>query len=120
MAVRCHSFANTAIVSDHPQLAAALSCALGRRDTYLPVMDGPRLGRTDRESEIVRRSNTLARSDVDATLLAGLSAESEAVMLNACRKPSAKLSGYTADAQPSASVRLHHLAISKMADFRRV
>lgn len=93
MAIKCHPFAKTAIVSDLPQLAAAMSCALGQRGTYLPVMDGPRLGRPDRDSEIVRRSNTLARSGVDGTLLAGLSAESEAAMLKRLPKAHARVVG---------------------------
>lgn len=81
MAVTCPPFAKLAIVSDDAHLAASLSCAFGKRSTYLPVMDGPRLTRADGNSEIVRRINTIARSDVEKTLLAGLSAESEAAML---------------------------------------
>lgn len=61
------------VVSDDPLLAAELSCALGQRDTYLPVVDGPRLTRHDRDAEVIRRVGSIARAGVTSTLLAGLS-----------------------------------------------
>lgn len=41
--VKCPVLSTEAIVSDDAELAAALSSALACRDTYLPVLDGPRL-----------------------------------------------------------------------------
>ena len=81
MTLRCPPLLETGIVSDDPMLAAMLSCVLARRGHYLPIMDGPRLTRPDRTAEITRRNNALARARVKRTLLAGLCAEAEAIML---------------------------------------
>ena len=74
--IKCPALSPTAIVSDDPHLAAALSCALARRGSYVCVLDGPRLTRPD----AIRRTNALARIKASITLLAGLSPTSEAVM----------------------------------------
>ncbi len=73
MIVNCPALSTDAIVSDDPELAAALSSALARRDIYLPVLDGPRLTRPDRASEVIRRIATIARASSKSTFLAGLS-----------------------------------------------
>lgn len=67
--------AKTVIVSDDARLAAQLSSLLMTPGTYLPVLDGPRLGRPDRLAEIVRRNNVIARVQPTEVLLAGLSDE---------------------------------------------
>lgn len=73
MRVNCPNLSSEAIVSDDPELAAAVSSALARRDTYLPVIDGPRLTRPDHVSEVIRRIATIGKAGVKSTLLAGLS-----------------------------------------------
>jgi len=73
MRVKCPNLSNEAIVSDDPELAAAISSALARRDTYLPVIDGPRLTRPDHAPEVIRRIATISRAGAKSTLLAGLS-----------------------------------------------
>ena len=78
--IKCPALSRTAIVSDDPHLAAALSCALARRGSYVCVLDGPRLTRLDAHAEGIRRVNALARFNASLTLLAGLLPESQAVM----------------------------------------
>ena len=73
MRVKCPNLSKQAIVSDDPELAAAISSALARRDTYLPVIDGPRLTRPDHESEVIRRIATISHTGAKTTFLAGLS-----------------------------------------------
>lgn len=93
MPVRCPLTSTTAIVSDHPQLAAGLSCALARRNTYLPVLDGPRLTRPDWEAEVVRRTATLARAGIELTVLAGLSVEAQDILIGKLPSDHVKLAG---------------------------
>ncbi|MFQ8433989.1 hypothetical protein [Amaricoccus sp. W119] len=51
-------------MSDDAELAAMLSCIMGRKGSYLPVLDGPRMGRPDSDNEAVRRVNAIARGAV--------------------------------------------------------
>lgn len=74
-------FHRAAIVSDDPFLAARLSCALAKRGTYLAILDGPRMTRPDSGAEVTRRNNALARVSPKTTLLAGLSVEASAAMV---------------------------------------
>lgn len=69
-----------AIVSDNAELAARLSCILSRRGHYLPVLDGPRMGRPDGDGEAVRRNNAIARAGVRKVILGDLSPEQDAAM----------------------------------------
>lgn len=73
--MRCPRLASTAIISDDARLAAQLSCLVAKPDTYVPVLDGPRLGRPDRSSEVLRRLNATARTRSQEILLAALSEE---------------------------------------------
>jgi len=73
MRISCPRFLATAIVADDPFLAARLSCALSERESYVVVLDGPRMMRPDYRSEVQRRNNALARVSPVKTLLAGLS-----------------------------------------------
>lgn len=82
------------IVSDDPELAAALSSALARRDTYLPVLDGPRLTRPDRSSEIVRRIATIAHAGSKSTFLAGLSEGARNALINKLPNNHARVVGF--------------------------
>jgi len=60
------------IYSDDAQLAARLSCLLGNPGEYLPVIDGPRMQRPDRDAEVISRTNAAARSRAEQIILAGL------------------------------------------------
>ena len=82
---------NTVIFSDDPKLAARLSCAFARRGVYLPVCDGPRIQRPDRETELVRRYNTAARAKARSVYLAGRGDDSAELM----RPPLARIPGIT-------------------------
>lgn len=82
MQIKCPALSTDAIISDDPELAAALSSALARRDTYLPILDGPRLTRPDRASEVARRIAPLARAGTKSTLLAGLSEDARAALID--------------------------------------
>lgn len=94
MAVRCPALSTDAIVSDDPELAAALSSALARRDVYLPVLDGPRLTRPDRSSEIVRRIATIAHAGSKSTFLAGLSEGARDALINKLPNNHARVVGF--------------------------
>ena len=94
MPVKCPALSTDAIVSDDPELAAALSSALARRDTYLPVLDGPRLTRPDRASEVARRVATIAQAGTKSTLLAGLSAEARDALTDKLPPNQAKVIGF--------------------------
>lgn len=94
MHVRCPLLSTQAIVSDDAELAAALSSALARPGTYLPVLDGPRLSRPDRESEIIRRVATIARAGTKRTLLAGLSAEASDAIIGKLPQNHTKVVGF--------------------------
>jgi len=78
--VSCPRMSKTAIVSDDPYLAARLSCTLAEPRIYLPLLDGPRMTRPDRETEAIRRNNALARLQPSKVLLAGLSLDAELAM----------------------------------------
>jgi hypothetical protein len=94
MVVKCPVLSAEAIVSDDAQLAASLSSALARRGRYLPVLDGPRLTRPDRGSEIIRRVATIAHAGTKSTLLAGLSAEACDAIINKLPQYHAKVVGF--------------------------
>jgi hypothetical protein len=94
MPLKCPALSTEAIVSDNAELAAALSSALACRDTYLPVLDGPRLTRPDRESEIIRRVATINRAGTKLTLLAGLPAEARDATINKLPQNHTKVVGF--------------------------
>jgi hypothetical protein len=70
----------SAIVTDDAELAARLSSILSRRGHYLPVLDGPRMGRQDHNNEAVRRNNAIARAGVRKVTLGNLAPDQEAAM----------------------------------------
>jgi len=78
--LKCPPFSRKMIFVDDPHLAAQLSSILAQPRTYLAVVDGPRLARTDRDAEIIRRVNAAARVAPENIYLAGLSDESAGVM----------------------------------------
>jgi hypothetical protein len=74
--MNCPSMAEVFVFADDAKLAAQLSCALARPGVYLPVCDGPRLQRPDRDAEIIRRHNAAARARTNTAYMAGVSDES--------------------------------------------
>jgi hypothetical protein len=60
--MKCPPISKIFIFADDAKLAAQLSCMLARPGLYLPVCDGPRLQRPDRDTEIIRRHNAAARA----------------------------------------------------------
>lgn len=84
--MKCPHLLSTVIVSDDAELAAKLSCVLGRPGAYLPVVDGPRMSRNDHDAETTRRNNAIARARATEVFYVGLSSEAEAA-LNRYLKP---------------------------------
>ena len=70
------SFETVAIVSDSPTLTAEISSLFIRPKRYLPVVDGPRMSRSDWDNEVIRRNNALAKAHCRRIILAGLNADS--------------------------------------------
>src|SRR5216683_762952 len=64
------------IFSDDAKLAAQVASVLSTSGTYLPVVDGPRMQRPDREAEVINRTNAAARSRARRIFLAGVTDES--------------------------------------------
>jgi hypothetical protein len=82
MPIKTPALSDTIIISDDAKLAAQLSCVIGKAGVYLPVIDGPRMQRADRDAEVINRTNAVARSRAKRVLLAGLADESaNALML---------------------------------------
>jgi len=75
-AMKCPPISDVFIFADDARLAAQLSCALARPGVYLPVCDGPRLQRPDRDAEVIRRHNAAARARTNNAYMAGVSDES--------------------------------------------
>ena len=63
---------DTLIFSDNAQIAARLSSLLASPQTYVAVIDAPRLWRPDRDAEVIRRINAAACLQPKRILLAGL------------------------------------------------
>ena len=81
MPVTCPILSKTLVIADNARLAAQASCALAQSGTYLPVIDGPRIMRPDRNAEVIRRSNAAVRARSDRIILAGISNETyDAIM----------------------------------------
>jgi hypothetical protein len=74
--MKCPPISEIFIFANDAKLAAQLSCALARPGVYLPVCDGPRLQRPDRDAEIIRRNNAAARARTNTAYMAGVSDES--------------------------------------------
>jgi hypothetical protein len=73
LGMRCPPISDRFIFADDAKLAAQLSCALSRPGFYLPVCDGPRMQRPDREIEVLRRHNAAGRARANIAYMAGLS-----------------------------------------------
>ncbi len=69
---QCPKISKIAIVADDAYLAAQLSCVLAVPGIYLPVIERPRLTRSDRDAELIRCTNAIARSKAENFIFAGL------------------------------------------------
>ena len=76
MPPRLPLISDAVIFSDDAKLAAQVASVLSMPGTYLPVVDGPRMRRPDRQAEIVDRTNAAARSRARRIFLVGLADES--------------------------------------------
>jgi len=74
--MKCPPISECFVFADDAKLAAQVSCALASPGVYLPVCDGPRLQRPDRDAEVIRRHNAAARARTNTAYMAGLSDES--------------------------------------------
>jgi len=70
--MNCPPILDQIVFADDAKLAAQLSCALSRPGFYLPVCDGPRMQRSDRHIEILRRHNAAGRARAKIVYMAGL------------------------------------------------
>lgn len=80
MPLKVPSIRPIAIVSDDAQAAAQFSCLIGVKGSYVAVIDGPRMGRDDRQAEVTRRRNTLARSGAETVLLGPMPVEARTAL----------------------------------------
>src|SRR5262245_16279657 len=69
------------VLGDDPYLLAEFTTILARRDSYLPLLDGPRLTRPDADAEVIRRTNTVARLQPRMVILAGLPGATSALIM---------------------------------------
>jgi hypothetical protein len=74
--MKCPPLSTHLVIADDPRLAAQASCALAVPGAYLPVIDGPRMERSDVPAEVARRNNAAARAKAAHIIAAGLSDDS--------------------------------------------
>src|ERR1035438_550947 len=65
----------TLLMGDDPYLLAELSAVMAKKCHYLPVIDGPRMGRPDAEAEVIRRNNAVVRAKAKTIVMANLAQE---------------------------------------------
>ncbi len=66
------SFEHSVLITDAPLLAARISALFVRPGRYLPIMDGPRMSRSDADNEAVRRRNAMVMTGARQVLMGGL------------------------------------------------
>jgi hypothetical protein len=71
----CPTLSRALVITNDARLAAQVSCVLARAGAYLPVIDGPRLTRSDHDAEVIRRTNAAARVKPNVIVFAGLPAD---------------------------------------------
>ena len=79
--MKCPTLTPTLVIADDARLAAQISCVLARPGSYVPVVDGPRMTRPDRDAEVIRRNNAAARVKADSIILAGLPDDAASAIL---------------------------------------
>jgi hypothetical protein len=70
--MKCPPISDKFIFADDAKLAAELSCTLSVPGVYLPVCDGPRMQRPDRDLEVLRRHNAMGRTPANVAFMASL------------------------------------------------
>jgi hypothetical protein len=65
-------FAPLVVVGDDALLLAEITTLVAKRSAYLPLLNGPRLQRPDREHEVICRSNAIAKVQPQSVIFAGL------------------------------------------------
>lgn len=68
-------FEKVAIVGDKPSLVAEVASLFTCSRRYLPIIDGPRMTRTDWSNEVIRRSNVLVKAQIRRVVLADVPIE---------------------------------------------
>ena len=71
------TFDSIAIVGDQAKLVAEIASLFSRQRRYLPILDGPRMSRSDWSNEVIRRTNVLSKCRCRRVILADLSTDSE-------------------------------------------
>jgi len=71
----CPKLLRTLVIGDDPRLLAQVSCLFARKNSYLPVIDGPRMTRQDYRAEISIRGNAAASMKAKNVLFVGLPEE---------------------------------------------
>jgi|GEM_PF-1374296 hypothetical protein len=72
MSSGCPLMHRALVIGDDAQLLAQISSVLARKNSYLPILDGPRIQRPDADAEVIRRNNAAARVAPSAIFFAGL------------------------------------------------
>jgi hypothetical protein len=67
-----------ACIAEDARLAATVSSLVGEEGEYICVLQGPRMGRLDKDNEVIRRCTGIAKLWPSLVLLAGLGEEAEA------------------------------------------
>ena len=65
----------TLLLGDDPYLLAEISALVAKKCHYLPVIDGPRMGRPDADAEVIRRNNAVVRAKAKKIVMVDLSQE---------------------------------------------
>lgn len=74
------SFEKAVLVTDDTIIAAKISSLFRNKKQYFPVLDGPRMARTDADNEILRRRNSIEMIKPQQVLLAKLNPEATHAM----------------------------------------
>src|SRR5215470_6417857 len=73
MTTRCPAILPALMIADDARLAAQITCRLATPGAYLPVIEAPKPGDSDRIHEVVRKNDAVARAKPSLILLTGLS-----------------------------------------------
>lgn len=99
MSIKPPKLSHTFLITDDARAAAVISCAFAQKGEYFPVVDGPRMARPDRNAEIIRRNNCVARSGARRVVLAGLPPDALSAMTSALP------SGYVVSPRDNAAIK---------------
>ena len=80
--MKCPNLIPSLVIADDARLAAQISCIFARAGSYVPIVDAPRMTRSDYHAEVIRRNNVAARINPDLIVFAGLPDKADAALLN--------------------------------------